>query len=848
MLIGYCGFSQNPADVDLTFNNPNNSGFSQSTDVVNSVMYSSFAKVYLGGLFSTYFGSNAKNILCINYNGGVDTSFFTGTGFNNEVNCIIESNNGKIIIGGKFTNYNGINSNRIIRLNSDGTVDNTFNVGTGFNNTVLSITTQTDGKLIIGGDFTNYNSTPINRIIRLNIDGTIDNTFSIGTGFNNSVKTSAIQSDGKIIIGGAFTNFNGVNRERIIRLNTNGTIDTTYISTIGQNPPLTSTVGFNNDVNSIVINPDGTSIIGGDFTTYGVVVDGISIIANRIIKLNTNGTKNTNNYFGTGFNSSVKCIKTLQDGKMLIGGSFTTFNNTSSNKIIRFNIDGTRDVTFSSSNGLDNSILSIAGNFIGGSFNSTVNSVNGVLNSNRIQSLENNGTFSTTFANKVGIYPNSSVPNNVLAVAVKSDGKILVGGNSVAYNNSITNSIVLLDNNGYVDSSFSSGTGFTGANPYIRSIVAQPDGKILVSGYFTYYNGVQFTKYITRLNSNGSIDNSFSISSLQNYSTYLICLQPDGKIILGETNYTYYNGIPSARIIRLNNDGTIDNSFVSGSGFNIGLTSIVQQTDGKILVGGNFTTYNGVSSNRIIRLNTNGSIDNSFQIGSGFDNIIYDIAVQSDNKILVGGNFMNYNGTSAKRIIRLNSNGTIDSSFIIVGTSFDKSISKIKIQADGKILIGGSFTNYNGIIANNLIRLNNDGTKDISFLTEATPNNTLASSSVNDIDIQTDGKILVVGSYFNTIDNTRRSITRLMGGTAPLSSNEFQIDKLKIYPNPVNDILNVADTNNFSNYEIFNLLGSKIISGTITNGQIMVSDLTSGIYIIKIKDGNKIVTNKFIKK
>jgi uncharacterized delta-60 repeat protein len=470
-----------------------------------------------------------------------------------------------------------------------------------------------------------------------------------------------------------------------------------------------------------------------------------------------------------------------------------------------------------------------------------------MLNSNRIQLLENNGSYSTGFANKVGIYPDSSVPNRVMAIAIKSDGKILVGGNSETYNSSIANSIVLLNNNGYVDSSFSSGSGFTSPSPYISCIVPQPDGKILVSGYFTSYNGVQFTKYITRLNSNGSIDNSFSTSNLQNYSTYLICLQPDGKIILGETNYTYYNGVAEAHIIRLNSDGTIDNSFVSNTGFNLGITSIVQQSDGKILIGGNFTTYNGVSANRIIRLNTNGSKDTSFVTGIGFDNIVFDIAVQSDNKILVGGNFITYNGSTAKRMLRLNTNGSIDNSYIVAGTSFDKSIAKIKLQTDGKILVGGSFTNYNGLIANNLIRLNNDGTKDNSFLTEATPNNTINSSYISDIAIQNDGKILVVGSMFCSVDGTRNSLTRLSGGTS-LSNNEFQINQLNIYPNPAKDILNVANTNNFSNYEIFNLLGSKIISGTITNGQIMVSHLTSGIYIVKIKDGNKIVTNKFIKK
>lgn len=845
IVISYCGYGQNPADVDPTFNNPNNSGFNQSSDVVNCEMYSSLSKIYLGGSFASYFGTTTNNIACINYNGGIDTSFKTGNGFNNTTNCLAETSNGKIVIGGNFTNYNGINSNRIILLNTDGSIDNSFLIGSGFNGNVLAIAIQSDGKLIIGGDFTNYNGNSVSKIVRLNSNGSIDTSFIIGTGFNNSIKSIAVQTDGKVLIGGSYTSYNGINKSRIVRLNGNGAIDTSFYTT----------TGFNNNVNKIALLSDGSAVIGGDFTTCTAIVSGVTtqVSANRIIKLNTDSTINNAFGIGTGFDSTVYNIYPLLNDKIIICGNYTTYKGVISKKVTRLNANGTVDTTFiSSGNGLDNSVLSIAvvGTkiLIGGSFNSIVNSVSvpSPINSNRIRALNDDGSFFPLFANKVGIYSNSSSINAVSAIAIKSDGKILVGGNSETYNSSIANGIVLLDSNGYVDSSFSSGTGFAG--PYqIGSIVAQPDGKILVSGYFTSYNNFYSNKYVVRLNSDGSIDNSFSTNALQDNSNYLICLQADGKILLGERNYTYYNGIAEAHIIRLNNDGTIDNSFVSNNGFNTGITSIVQQPDGKILIGGNFTTYNGVSSNRIIRLNTNGSKDTSFATGNGFDNIVYSIAVQSDNKILVGGNFMTYNGSSTIRMLRLNTNGSIDNTFTVSGVSFDRPIDKIKLQTDGKILVGGRFTNYNGIIANNLIRLNNDGTKDNSFLTEATPNDTIASSGVNDIAIQNDGKILVIGALFNTIDNTLRSIARLFGATAPLSNNEFQIDKLKIYPNPVKDILNVANTKNFSNYEIFNLLGSKIISGTITNGQIMVSDLTSGIYIIKIKVDDKIITNKFIK-
>jgi uncharacterized delta-60 repeat protein len=148
----------------------------------------------------------------------------------------------------------------------DGANDSTFNptdVGFGFgdgpNAKVICTAQQSDGKLIIGGEFTSYNGAPANYITRLNLDGTVDATFNAGTGPNNTVKTIAIQSDGKILIGGSFTNYNGANSQHILRLNTDGTKDTTFVSGPGT---------IDNDINVIAIAPNGNIAIGGKFLQY----------------------------------------------------------------------------------------------------------------------------------------------------------------------------------------------------------------------------------------------------------------------------------------------------------------------------------------------------------------------------------------------------------------------------------------------------------------------------------------------------------------------------------------------------------------------------------------------------
>lgn len=185
-------------------------------------------------------------------------------------------------------------------------------------------------------------------------------------------------------------------------------------------------------------------------------------------------------------------------------------------------------------------------------------------------------------------------------------------------------------------------------------------------------------------------------------------IDSNGKILIAG-NFTTYKGNSANRLIRLNSDGSVDTSFVYGTGFNNIVYSVAIDSNGKILVCGNFTTYQGTTANRIIRLNTDGSIDTSFVYGTGFNTVAYCVAVDSNGKILVGGQFATYQGTGASKIIRLNTDGSIDTSFIY-GTGFGfVYVYTIILESNGKILIGGSFGSYQGISIANIVRLNADG-------------------------------------------------------------------------------------------------------------------------------------------
>ena len=171
--------------------------------------------------------------------GGNSCAPGTEAGFNAPVFDIAIQSDNKVIVSGQFSLYKNNAANNLARINTDGSFDNTFAIGTGFNGTIYSVAVQpSDDKVIVLGDFTSYNGSPVKEIVRLNTDGSLDTTFSNtisfdGTmgNFNGAQATDLfVQADGKIFVGGQFTSFNGTPREALLRLNSDGTLDTTFVT------------------------------------------------------------------------------------------------------------------------------------------------------------------------------------------------------------------------------------------------------------------------------------------------------------------------------------------------------------------------------------------------------------------------------------------------------------------------------------------------------------------------------------------------------------------------------------------------------------------------------------------
>lgn len=823
---------ENNGLIDPTFGS--SAGF---TGNVSDTFEQPDGKILVCGEFGSYNKANTKRVARINSNGTLDTSFNTGIGFNLNVSTIVAQPDGKILVGGNFSKYKTNSCRRIARLNSDGTIDSSFNIGLGFNiefpnnfGGVNDFALQADGKIIVVGYLTSFNGTTTHHIVRLNNDGTIDATFNPGSGFNVNPQAVKIQPDGKILVSGSFDTFNGSPAKGIVRLNTNGSIDTTF-STAFLNAMVT---GPSVHIYKMGLQSDGKIVVIGGFTS----VNGNAV--RDIVRLNADGsydsTFSTGSFTLTSADSSpLEDIDIQSDGKILLVGHFYMFNGITCNGMIRLNTDGTKDSTFSTSSTIEeNEAKSIEelsdGKIIVGGWFRTFNG----KTVNRILKLNSNGTHDLLF-NATGLN------NNVNTVALQADHKIVVGGTFTLYSGTSINRIARLNTDGTIDNNFVTGTGF---NNSVNKIKIQQDTKMIVGGIFSNYNGTTFNRII-RLSSDGTPDTSFNIGTGFNNVVNTIAIQSDGKIIIGG-NFTSYNGSPSNRIIRLNSDGSMDTSFAIGSGFDTYITDIAIQQDGKIIIGGNFTSYNGIPASRMVRLNTDGSIDTSFSSGTGFNTSVNTIAIQPDGKIVVGGSFTMYNSVTANRIVRLNTDGSQDTTFVI-GTGFNDYVSTLTIAPDGKIVAGGNFIAYKGTGAVKLARINTDGTLDSTFNTNSGFDNT-----VDTIAIQQDGEVLV-GGNFNKYKNIQSNFfLRLIGDQTSLSSPSpvlAESNTFVLYPNPVDDVLKVVVSDNTNNsFKMYNLLGAEVKSGILNQNEINVSNLRSGVYILEIKNEQGKMTKKFIKK
>jgi uncharacterized delta-60 repeat protein len=705
--------------------------------------------LYVGGGFTTYGQPVYTRILRTDLSGSVDTSFNMGsTGANNSVLCMVTQSDGKIIIGGTFTAYSGSSSQYIARINTDGTRDTTFNVGTGFNNIVYDLKLQSDGKIVAVGPFTTYSGSTRNRIARLNTNGTYDTTYNIGVGLNQQGLAVAIQGDDKaIVVGSSMTSYSGsLIGTGSVRINTDGTRDITFNN--GTGFTVGTLVGYAVDIQS-----DGKIIIGHGATQYS------GSTVTRLMRLNTNGTLDTS--FNPGvINNSVYAVKIQPDQKILVAGPFNSVSGSVQTNLVRMLSNGNRDTSYNVGGGLNSTTvnainglsLDSTGNvYIGNNFTTYSGST-----VNRFVKTSPSGTIDLTFNTGSIGFNNQSTRgfNGGVWTTLVSGSKLYLGGTFTTYNAPVYNRIIKLNNTGSIDTTFNMGAGFN--NP-VYCMATQSDAKLVVGGDFTSYSGSNVTR-ITRLNVSGTFDTSFNVGAGPNGAVYDFKIQSDGKIV-AVGPFTTYSGSSSSGIVRINTNGTRDTTFNVGTGFTGTPNAVTMQSDGKFIIVGSMTNYSGSGITRIVRINTDGTRDLTYNSGTGLSNSAYSIAIQSDDEIIVGGDFITYSGSSVNRLVKINTDGTRDLSFS-PGTTQNGGIYTLKLLNNNSLLVAGVFTSYSGSTANRLVKINSNGSRDNSFVVGTGPSG-WGSLSVGAISLDKNNKPYIASNFTTYNGSTVNYVAKL---------------------------------------------------------------------------------------
>lgn len=723
--------------------------------------------ILIGGAFNAVWGRGSASVgrgfvARFLTDGSVDAGFAPAV--NGQVDAFAFQADGKIVIGGHFTRAvprggsTAIVRNHLARLDADGALDTNFQLDPG--GRVLASVTQADGRIVIAGTFTSVGGATHNYLARLNADGSVDPTYA--PVLNGPVYTLAYEAgSNKVIAGGDFTTVGGETRNHIARFNANGTIDSEFY------PSIDGRVG------AIVVQSDGRILVGGSFSNVTPVATSTASIRANLLRLNANGTLDTG--FDPSPNSSISAIAVHSDGKIYVGGLFSAFLPGSGSStgalssfgrsfFARLNADGTVDTAFNTNPNGQVSAIVVQGDgkvVLGGAFTLILpNAATEAVTRNRLARLNADGTIDTPYD------PNAN--GNVLAMGLQSDGKVVIGGSFTTLQPNGRSDWILrkyaarLNTDGTVDDAFNLDINELPGNR-VDSLRVQANGQILVGGSFSSLQPAGTPTRITRanfarVNANGTVDTAFDAGAGGSTSAIVngLAIQPDGRII-AVGSFVDLGGAKSTNIARFRPEGTVDPDFSNS------LT-----TDGAVNAVAIRPNVTPVASqlSGFAWLNANGTLRAGFAANARLSGEVTAIAVDAQGRVLLGGTFANLANSAASNLVRFNADGTLDTSF---APNPNGQVTGIVVQSDGRIVIVGAFTTVSAIVRNRIARIDANGSLDVTY----DPN---ANGRINAVVIEGDGRVVVGGNFTSLTPNlgttaTARNFLARINADGSLDSN-----------------------------------------------------------------------------
>ncbi|MBI4658087.1 MAG: immunoglobulin domain-containing protein [Verrucomicrobia bacterium] len=558
----------------------------------------------IGGILPALDGSVTNYLISLKVDGSVDSTYGGAGAVNGAVARTASQADGRLLLAGFFTQAAGTSWNRVVRLTSAGTPDASFAIGTGADGETLAIAVQSGGKILLAGGFTSFNGVPCGGITRLNSDGSIDGTFNPGSGANDRIYQMQLRPNGELLLLGAFSAFNGSARGGMARLNSDGSL---LASLAGLTPASLTRCG----VYATAVQPDGRILIGGDFNAVrGRNLPGIA-------RLNPDGTLDASFRPGVGVDGQVQNIAIEAEGRILLAGAFRAVQGAVRTSLARLQPEGSLDLSFAPTllklDGTPGSLsraipLSNGQALIGGHFRS----LNGASRS-YFARVNSDGSGDSSFDAQIIIQGRDPLnPSRILtgqsptveAIAPQPDGRIVIGG-YVTWDGLARGYLMRLNSNGQMDTNFiptsvASNVVITAGT--VRDVTLLANAKILACGGFAEIITPGFIRPrrggIVRFEANGQLDVSFDTGLGANGEVRALALQSDDKIVIGG-EFQRYNlpdvSMPNNRIrvARLNANGSLDETFQPGTGANDTVNMVIWLPTGRALIGGVFTNYNG---------------------------------------------------------------------------------------------------------------------------------------------------------------------------------------------------------------------------------------------------------------
>lgn len=569
-----------------------------------------------------------------------------------------------------------------------------------------------DGRFYLAGAFSSINGQPRRDLARFNANGTLDPTFTAPV-FDSRPAALAVQSDGKLLVAGTFRSVNGAAALGLVRLNPNGTVDATFTPALGF---ATAIAG------SVQVAPNGDIYLTG--SGIGTPLGAQAYIA-RLTSSGAVDTSFSSPTFGYGSGTiNPSGFVFGPNGEIYVYGGFERVNDVARPRLARLLHSGALDPSFSPGSGPNNyiyamTVLSNGQPVVGGDFTS----FNGVP-AGRIARLTTTGALDPAFATGAGF------SSQVNFVAELPNGSVFVGSSGNVYNGAFVGGGARLNANGSLDPTFS-----YPLNGRTDALAILPGNRLLVTGGVTALTqpGVRV------LEANGSISTAIAAPTVRFPArARVIAPLPGGKVLVAG-DFTHVNGAPAPFVMRLNADLSRDASFPAGPGATSLVIRALVHPDGKMTL----FTYN-----TMVRLNGDGSTDPTF---GGFTPGGYWFPVPPvllpDGRYFVPTDAPFWGGNAVTNgLVVLEANGTRASSHAYLpGPNPGTRITGVQRLAGGRLLVTGTFTSWNGIPRNNLVRLNADGSVDTTYGPDGTFQFAQFSAGMarNGWSIQRDGRLIV---------------------------------------------------------------------------------------------------------